>query len=93
METTSGAASQVAEDWLFEMRTRIRQGDQLLEPLFSDIVREFLVHPSLKGAVSEGQHGNDAKKCTVLEPLFRDVRVSAVRWTSGRMSGVPAQQH
>jgi len=78
METNIRNASKVAEDWFFELKTRVRQGDQLHEPLFSDIVREFLVDPSIKGAVSEGQHGNYAKKWNVLEPLFRDVRVSAV---------------
>ena len=78
METGIRNASKVAEDWFFELKTRVRQGDQLHEPLFSDIVREFLVDPSIQGAVSAGTHGNYAKKWNVLEPLFRDVRVSAV---------------
>ena len=78
METTIGAASKVAEDWFYELKARVRRGGQLHEPLFSDIVREFLVDPSIQGGVSAGTHGNYAKKWNVLEPLFRDVRVSAV---------------
>jgi hypothetical protein len=78
METSIRGASKVAEDWYFDLKTRVRQGDQLHEPLFSEIVREFLVDPSIKRAVSEGQHDNYAKKWNVLEPLFKDVRVSAV---------------
>ena len=78
METTIGAASKVAEDWFYELKARVRRGDQLHEPLFADIVREFLVDPSIQGGVSAGTHGNYAKKWNVLEPLFRDVRVSAV---------------
>ena len=78
METTIGAASKIAENWFYELKTRVRQGEQLHEPLFSDIVREFLVDPSIKGGVSGGTHNNYAKKWNVVEPLLRDVRVSAV---------------
>ena len=78
METTIGAASKVAEDWFYELKTRIRRGDQLHEPLFSDIVRDFLGDPSIEGGVSGGTHGNYLKKWNILEPLLRDVRVSAV---------------
>lgn len=78
METGIGAASKFAEAWFYELKTRVRRGDSLHEPLFSDIVRDFLVDPSIKGAVSAGTHGNYAKKWNVLEPLFRDTRVSAV---------------
>ena len=78
METSIRGASKVAEDWYFDLKTRVRQGDQLHEPLFADIVRDFLVDPTIKGAVSKGQHDNYAKKWNVLEPLFRDVRVSGV---------------
>ncbi len=78
METTIGAASKIAEDWFYKLKTRVRRGDQVHEPLFSDIVRDYLVDPSIKGAVSGGTHDNYAKKWNVLEPLFRDTRVSAV---------------
>ncbi|MEE2636643.1 MAG: hypothetical protein VYE68_05340 [Acidobacteriota bacterium] len=48
METSIRKASKVAEDWFYELQTRVRQGGQLHEPLFADIVREFLVDPSIK---------------------------------------------
>jgi hypothetical protein len=67
METTIGAASKIAEGWFYELKTRVRRGDSLHEPLFSEIVREFLVDPSIKGAVSAGTHGTYAKKRN--EPL------------------------
>ena len=78
METSIRAASKVAEEWFYELKTRVRQGDQLHEPLFSDIVRDFLVDPSIQGGVSGGTHDNYEKKWNILEPLLRDVRVSAV---------------
>ncbi len=78
METGIGAASKFAEAWFYELKTRVRRGDSLHEPLFADVVRDFLVDPTIKGAVSQGQHGNYAKKWNVLEPFFRNVRVSAV---------------
>ena len=77
-ETTIRKASKVAEEWFYELKTRVRQGEQLHEPLFSDIVRDFLVDPSIKGGVSGGTHNNYAKKWNILEPLLRDVRVSGV---------------
>jgi hypothetical protein len=33
METSIRGASKVAEDWYFELETRVRQGDQLHEPV------------------------------------------------------------
>jgi hypothetical protein len=72
------AASKVAEEWFFDLKTRVRQGDQLHEPLFSEIVREFLIDPSIKGAVSAGTHANYGKKWSVLEPFFRGTPVSGV---------------
>ena len=78
METGIGAASKVAEDWFYELKARVRRGDQVHEPLFSDIVREFLVDPSIKGAVSDAQYNTYAKKWSVVEKFLRGVRVSAV---------------
>jgi integrase len=77
-ETELNRAIPFAEQWFYDIQNRIRSGVQLHEPLFSEIVRDFLVDPSIKGAVSKGQHDNYAKKWNVLEPLFRDVRVSGV---------------
>jgi hypothetical protein len=78
METGIGAASKVAEDWFYELKARVRRGDQVHEPLFSDIVREFLVDPSIKSAVSDTQHNTYAKKWSVVEKFLRNVRVSAI---------------
>jgi integrase len=78
METSIRAASRIAEEWFYELKTRVQRGDQLHEPLFADIVREFLVDPSIKGAVSDSQHDTYARKWNVVEKLLRNVRVSAV---------------
>ena len=78
METTVRGASQVAEEWYLDLRERIRRGVQLHEPLFGDVIRDFLTDPTVKASVSTGQHENYAKKWSVLEPFFTDVRVSQV---------------
>ena len=48
METTVREASQVAEEWYLDLRERIRRGVQLHEPLFADVVRDFLTDPTVK---------------------------------------------
>ena len=78
METTIRQASQIAEEWYFDLREGIRRGVQLHEPLFADVVREFVSDPTVKASVSTGQHKNYAKKWSVLEPFFTNVRVSQV---------------
>ena len=52
METTIREASQIAEEWYFGLRERIRRGVQLHEPLFADIVRDFLTDSTVKASVS-----------------------------------------
>ena len=78
METTIRQASQIAEEWYFDLRERIRRGVQLHEPLFADVVREFVSDPTVKASVTAGQHENYGKKWSVLEPFFTGVRVSQV---------------
>ena len=78
METTIREASEVAEEWYLDLRERIRRGVQLHEPLFADVVSEFLTDPTVKATVSTGQHENYGKKWSILEPFFKNVRVSQV---------------
>ena len=77
-ETTISRATPVAEGWFYDIQNRIRAGEQLHEPLFADIVRDFLTDHTVKASVSAGQHDNYGKKWSVLEPFLTDVRVSQI---------------
>ena len=64
-ETTISRATPVAEGWFYDIQNRIRAGEQLHEPLFADVVRDFLTDPTVKASVSAGQHDNYGKKWSV----------------------------
>ena len=69
----------IAEGWFYDIQNRIRAGEQLHEPKFSDVVSDFLTDPTVKASVSAGQHENYGKKWSVLERFFADdIRVSQV---------------
>ena len=76
--TDEPAATKVAEQWFYGLQHRIQSGEHLHEPLFAELVTQFLTDPVVKSGVSDGQHDNYTKKWNVLAPYFPNVRVSQV---------------
>ena len=77
-ETDERKAVKVAERWFYDIQSRIHSGEHLHEPLFAELVMQFLSDPVVKSGVSDGQHDNYTKKWNVLAPYFPNVRVSQV---------------
>ena len=77
-EMTLGAVTRVATDWYLEQRDRIRNGERLHSPLFSDLAEAFLTHVDRQAEVSTGQRENHRDKWTLLRPFFEQVNVADV---------------
>jgi integrase len=79
-EQTIGAATTVATNWYLALLDRIRKGEHLHEPTFSEVADRFFVHAETR--LNAGQFKNLRDKWHLLKPHFENVKLSDIdaRW-------------
>ena len=80
-ERSLSAATRVATDWWHDLCVRVRRGEHVHSPTFSDCATQFLAkrkRDADAGLISAGQYRNLVQKHALLAPLIGTVKVADI---------------